>query len=91
METTFIHFGRDEAKVKSFSTASGAKSTRLTIVLEVSCPHVLSRMTQELHTAQHPPKPPPPPPMPRTSPKSKRLALPAPPLSLPYFGDTDDA
>lgn len=88
MESIFIHFGRDEGKVKSFNTASGPKGTRLTIVLEFTDSHALSRVTQELHSAQHPPKPQPAPPRAHTS-TPKRAALPAPPLSLPYFGDEE--
>jgi len=82
-ESIMILFGRDEGKVKSFSTASGAKATRLTIVLEMTDSYALSRVLQELHSAQHPPKPAPPPP----PPKQRRVALPAPPLGLPFYGE----
>lgn len=86
MENVLILFGRDEGKVKSFNTASGPKGTRLTIVLEFTDPYALSRVMQELHSAQHPPKPrPAPPPVHKATPR--RATLPAPPLSLPYFGD----
>lgn len=83
-----IMFERNAGKVKSFSTASGPKSTRLTIVLEITDSYALSHLLRELHEAQHPPKE-----DPATAPaakpkaKTRRPALPAPPLQLPYFGD----
>jgi len=85
-DSIFIHFGRDEAKVKSVNTASMAKGTRLTVVLEFTDSYALSRVIQALHEAQHPIKPPPAP-APAPSTKPKRAALPAPPLGLPYFGE----
>lgn len=86
-ESVFIHFGRGEGKVKSFSTASGPKATKLTIVLEMTDSYALSRVLQELHSAQHPPKPEPEPTRPPRAPRAARLALPAPPLGLPFYGD----
>lgn len=86
-ESIFIHFGRDEGKVKSFSTASGPKATKLTIVLEMTDSYALSRVLETLHSAQHPPKPPTPEPAPRQRRPTTRPALPAPPLRLPFYGD----
>ncbi|MFY9350080.1 MAG: hypothetical protein WBL20_14410 [Sphingobium sp.] len=83
----FIHFDRDQGKVKSFSTVSGAKATKLTIVLELTDSYALSRVLQELHEAQHPPPPPTTPPHKARSTPLSRAALPAPHLGLPYYGD----
>lgn len=81
-----ISWSRDQGKVKTFSTASGAKATRLTIVLEFTDSYALSSVLQSLHEAQHPPKPPPPPP---PKPKPVAKALPAPLLGLPYYGESE--
>lgn len=83
-----IMFERQAGKVKSFSTASGLKSTRLTIVLEITDAYALSSLLRELHEAQHAPKvAPEKAPVAQPKAKAKRVALPAPPLQLPYFGD----
>jgi hypothetical protein len=83
-----IMFERQAGKVKSFSTASGSKSTRLTIVLEITDSYALSNLLRELHEAQHAPKAEPAPAsVAKPKAKAKRPALAAPPLQLPYFGE----
>ncbi|MGE4321746.1 MAG: hypothetical protein AB7E60_01800 [Sphingobium sp.] len=64
--------------VKSYKTASRAKSTVVTIEIDVTDPYELATLLHDLHEAKHPPKP-------KAEPKVKKadaLALPAPALQL---------
>lgn len=81
----------DDAKIKSFSALSRAKSTILKIEIEVTDPTRLGMMMTELQEAQRPAPPPPAETRPkpkanRTEDTSDKLALPAPPLQLTYGG-----
>lgn len=74
----FISLRRDEGTtVRSFKTASRAKSTLVTVEIEVLDPYALGHLLQQLHEAKHPPKP-----EPKKAPERK--ALPAPLLQLPH-------
>lgn len=91
-------FPSDAAKVKSFSTASRAKATVITVQIECFEAYELGNILRQLHEAQHP----------VSKPKSgmrgrqghvvideyaglsfggDRPRLPSPNLALPYHGD----
>lgn len=76
---------REHAKVVSVATKSGAKATRITVMLDVTNSYTLSRLVQDLADAQRQPKPRPKPnpPAPKALP-APRLALPAPQLRLTH-------
>jgi hypothetical protein len=76
---TFIHINRENGTtVKSFKTASRAKSTIVTVEIEVIESYALGDLLTQLHEAKNPPKPKPA----ARTPQDERLALPAPALQL---------
>lgn len=77
-DLTFIslHRGRGTI-VKSFKTGSRAKSTVVSIEIEVTDPYELGMLLQQLHEAKHPPKP-----KPAAKTKAEPKALPAPLLQI---------
>lgn len=89
---THLMWAREQALLKSFSTASGAKATKVTIVLEVKEGYALSDILRQCHDAQVEGRLGPEKPAPTRRTKASEpapLALPAPPLGLPYFGESE--
>ncbi len=88
-----LHWARGEAKVRRYSTTSGAKAATIKIELEVTSTYALSNIVRDLEEAMRDPVAAAASPPPRRSPsKSARLALPAPLLRLPppELGGDDD-
>lgn len=72
-----IFWGRSEAKLRRYSTASGSKATLVKIELEVTDRHALSHIVSSLEEALRPPPPPP------AAPVADRRKLAPPQLALP--------
>jgi hypothetical protein len=76
---TFISFGRERGTtVKSYKTASRAKSTLVTIEIECTDSYALGDLLSQLHEAKHPR----PQPKPEKPAKKDVKALPAPLLQI---------
>jgi hypothetical protein len=87
---THIMFRSAEAKVKSFATASGAKATKVTIILEVTDGYALSDILRQCHDAQlvgQPKAKAKACPSAKPAAKPAPLALPAPLPALPHYGE----
>lgn len=80
-----LSWGLDEAKIKSFSTASRRDGSILKIELLVNDPYLLGSLISRLQEAQRDQdkKPEKQKPTPRSNQKAELLALPAPALRLP--------
>lgn len=87
--TILIDFNDGEGiALKSFKTASRAKSTAVTIELDVTDGYALERLLGDLHRSRQPKAKPAPTSRLALTDRTRR-SLPSPLLSLPYFGDEE--